>query len=231
MHPRLAPALAKTLTTLALTLILPTSAAFALPSLTFETSSVSVEGATPGGEVAWLSVSRRPLQTHQRVEIYRQLATADPSGRAELVVSDPVTPKSVWAAVDLTSGEFVVAAGATGSLRERAVLSDSLVTDESGAVVALRHDRLRMEALVVRPGTETPSAWAGRVEDGGTLDEGAAYDGLVEFSPRLLPALHADQPTAQLFLPGDVVILIDPESLELSALRLGEGEAGQGGER
>ena len=88
-------ALAPVLSLLLLLFSLPTSAAFALPTLTFETSSVSVEGATPGGEVAWLSVSRRPLVTHQRVEIYRELATVDVTGRAQLVLSDPVTPKSV----------------------------------------------------------------------------------------------------------------------------------------
>ncbi len=226
---------APTLVLLLLLASVTSSVALAAPSLTFQPSAVAIEGVTPGGEVAWLAVSRRPLETHQRVEIYRQLTTADAAGRAQLALGDTVTLKSIFAAVDLATGDYAVAAPATSSLLERALLAEAFITDASGAAVLLRHDRPRMEALVVRPGSATgserPSAWAGAVEDGGALDEGEAYDGQVELSPRLLPPLIEDQPAAQTFRPGDVVILINPEALEISALRLGEGPAGQGGER
>jgi hypothetical protein len=208
----------------------PIAATAAPPLLTIGTDTVTVDGATPDGTVAWLSVSRRPLGTHQRVEIRRELGQADTTGHAELELADPVTAKSLWAVVDLATGELALAAPPESLLAERALLPEAFEQDAAGEAVRLHHDRRKVEALVVRPSAERPSAWAGQVEDGGTLDEGVAYDGEITLSPATLPPLAEDQPPAEAFADGDVVVLIDPERMEISAARL-EAEAGQGGER
>jgi hypothetical protein len=204
--------------------------ALATPALLVTPTSLAVTGATPEGTVAWLSVSRRPLDTHQRVEIRRELGVADLTGHAELELADPVTAKSLWAVVDLTTGELALAAPPESLLAETALPPDSFEQDASGETVRLHHDRRKVEALVVRPSADRPSAWAGQVEDGGGLDEGVAYDGEIALSPLTLPPLAEDQPPAEAFAEGDVVVLIDPERLEISATRL-EADGGRGGER
>jgi hypothetical protein len=207
--------------------------AFGTPVLTLDAQTAIVDGATPGGQVAWLAVSRRPMETHQRIEIVRELSEVDSSGRTVLALQEPVTLKSVWVAVDLATGDYAITVPAEAVLRERALVPNAFVSDAAGAITSLRHDRLRIEALVARPAAQAAKAevWAGQLSDGGALDAGPPYDGRVELRLASLPALGQEASAAESFAAGDVVVLLDPERLEVSAVRLEEAATGQGGER
>ena len=214
-----------------LLLSLATSFSAAQPTLTLEPAAVLLDGATPGGQVAWLSVSRRPMETHQRVEILRQLTPVDAAGRAVLEPAEPVTLKSLWVAVDLETGEWVTAAAEVSVLREEALRPKAFVGDGSGARTRLLQERRQLEVLVVLPRSEAgpAAAWAGRVEDGGALDAGTAWDGQVALRIEALPPLPDGGEAAAAFEAGDVVVVIDPERMTVRSTRLGE-EDGRGGE-
>ena len=217
-------------TTLVLSLILPTSAALALPTLTFENSSVSVEGATPGGEVLFFSVERVPTGFYVEVNIRRESVGADGTGLASVLFDEEVPTRSVWAAIDLATGQFALGSPSSFGLLEEAFAPGAFRTDAAGLADQLRHGHKLVEALWVRPGERAAGAgaWRQRVADGGSRDVDAALDGAVALDPASLQPVGGEQVVPDRFAPGDVVVLIDPSSLEISATQLvaGSGEAG-----
>ncbi|MEM9596394.1 MAG: hypothetical protein AAGD06_19140 [Acidobacteriota bacterium] len=182
------------------------------PALTVANGDVAVSGVTAGGDVALLGVvhGREPWLgvVSPRAEL---VTDGDGDGLATLSTGDGLA-KSLWIAVDTSSGRFGVAAGGDSELKE--ALHDAAALSAPGSFVDERGSLL---LLVVRPGGAT---WYGQIHDGGVGDLGSDSDGLLDadlgsLSPVGEVAAGASVPPALSSLQaGDVVVGIDPVHLE-----------------
>jgi hypothetical protein len=206
----------------------------AQPTLTFDGSEIRWAGGSSGGEVAWFSVERVPLGYHQRVVIQREVTVADAEGLARWVQPEEPSRGSVWVAVDLDSGELALAAPPGGVLRTQLLPVDAFEADGSQELTAVRYaGHVVAEALLVRTARSETGAevWGLRANDGGVSDADGKHDGVVTLSAASLQPVEEDGETAGAFQPGDVLVLIDPDRLQVSTVQLEERSGGQGGER
>src|SRR3954468_4225430 len=80
-------------------------------ALTFEDAAVMASGLTPGGAVIWFGVEHRIDAEYSGEMAQRyQVGTAAADGTARLDLGRSIAPRSFWVAVDLGSGDFLVAA-------------------------------------------------------------------------------------------------------------------------
>jgi hypothetical protein len=191
--------------------------------------AVEVSGLTPGGEVVWWTVAHEPQEYHRRVVRRGGIdQDADGDGRVVLPASGPVAIKSVWIAVDVGSGAYAVAAP-EGFLPEALEFGpgEGLSGSASGQVDRLVAAREELVILTVRPGGEGAGVWAQSVLDGGEGDGDQREDGALAAVLSEAVAVGEGPSAPEALLPGDVIAVIDPRSLEVFITRLtgGGGEA------
>ncbi len=206
----------------------------AQPALNLGNNAVVFNGASPDGDVAFFSVAKIPLGYSQRVEVRREVVVADATGRAEWALESEPALKSVWAAVDLASGEWALASPEGGLLRQQPLELTAFERDPGGELSTLLYDgHVVAEALVVRTALSagSPGVWGLRLSDGGDADGDGDHNDAIRLHPASLAAIGEAGAPPLAFAPGDVVVLVDPDRLEVSAVRLEEATAGQGGER
>jgi hypothetical protein len=192
----------------------------AQPVLSFDEQVVVIEGLAPGGRAAVFGIGRgmegfMPV----RVEVW-EMVDADGEGVARLDLQLPVelAAGSVWAAVDLSAGETALAAPEGVVLHEISFPVGGL----PGGLTSLDDGRPSLGVLWVRPGTDPAAsgAWGGRIEDGGPRDgDGAQNRRLRALLDRLEPLGNGGPPPRRL-APGDVLVGIDPATLEIYTARL-----------
>jgi hypothetical protein len=188
--------------------------------LRFEPGAVVAQGITPGAQVVWFSVAREPQGYISRV-VRREdvLSDADQDGSVAFPLEKEAPFKSIWVAVDLVDGRFAIAAPEGYPLREIGFPADG-VRPVGGLLRELRNARGTAEILVVRPGT---GAWGLSVADGGPADEDRANDGTLISSLRQAYAIGASPAPPDHFLPKDVLVMIDPQRMELYTVSLNPG--------
>lgn len=202
---------------LLLTLLFAPLSLLAQPNLTFTPQSVLAAGLSPGGEVVFFAVARIPLGSHQRLEAHREVVAADGAGEAVLELADGVPRRSVWAVVDLASGDYALGTPEDYPLRQASLAPEAFDPGPGGGLDRIRHRHRRLELLLLRPGV---GAWTLRAADGGEGDADGAADGTLTTA---LDALEPLTPAAQVvaaLLPGDVVVVLDPERMNVTAARL-----------
>lgn len=209
---------------LAAAAVLCPRAAFAeAPVIALEEGAVAVSGVTASGRVAWFSMAfeRVDLQAHLS---RRDLVLIDEDGdgvvRVELEGGVPLS--SLFAAVDMTTGELAVATPEGSPFREVVFPARGL-----GAELRTFEDRRRLlDLLLVRPGGgEGAGVWSLSLADGGPGDDDGRQDrSLRARSGDFRPVADSPPPPERL-APGDVLIGFDPESLELFSVRLPGGGA------
>ncbi len=179
-------------------------------------SEVRVEGVTPGARVLLVGVSYEPRPWHTALRTTKLVAEDGPAvGRVVFDLQSEVPDRSVWVAVDLSTGAATV---------------DDIAHVEGppqgGPEVVLVEGREEEEVLeipgrlvtvaVVRPGVDSWFAVAG---DGGASDLGAPNDGEVLVpSSAFNGAVSSESRFA--FLPGDVVVAVDMDSLRWNIVTL-----------
>ena len=149
------------------------------PRIAFEESAVVASGLTPGKTVAWFGVERivdpdLAAELVQRAEA----KTAGADGVSRLELARPVSQRSLWVAVDVESGEFVVAAPDGYAIRRRPRPS-RLVVGEGSRPDEIEDGPAYLYGLMVRPGE---GAWIFRGGDGSPLDADGETDGRVHFA-------------------------------------------------
>jgi len=193
-----------------------TMGAGAQPLLHFDPTQVVVSGITPGGEVAWIAVAieRRewfPYRYHWR----RLLLDDDGDGEVAFSRDKGIPLTSVFVAVDVATGEY-----ATGSPPDYPhpgpleLPANAAVITPGGFLKLLREDRLSADVLVVRPRV---GAWALIVRDGGPVDEDGEPGGGISIILDAMIPLGPVDPGPGGLRAKDVLVLIDPDTLEYFA--------------
>jgi hypothetical protein len=210
------------LLSLSLLLLAAGSASAAPLGLAPRGSGVTVSGLTPHGRAVVFGITREAdpeddVPTIQsRAEV---LSDDDGDGIVQDDLGRPLPLRSIWAAVDLATGAVDSAAPSGFPLRKVAWRGRGL-TEEPGGGAAVEDQRPFAELLVVRPGA---GAWTLRIGDGGPADADGAADGRLLAPFAAMTPLAGSPPPPQTFQDGDIVILLDPNTLEMTLAKVGTG--------
>jgi hypothetical protein len=205
-------------TTLAAVLVVGVVPAWsAPPSLSFEDQAVVISGVTPGGSVAAFGVSRGFNGFTGYVLRHDEVLTAGADGVARLEL-ELLPVRSAFSAVDLATGEVGFGAPEPFELRQRALAPESIDAGGGG----LTERRSWVYALWARPQADAGAgAWGAIVGDGGATDADGVEDGVVRAAASSFVPIEADgSAPPEALAAGDVVVVIDPETLEVAATRL-----------
>lgn len=197
-------------------LAVPPAADAATPTVHFGARSVALTRLTPSGNVAWTSVSREPRGYSTLTASRSGLATADALGEATIELDGDVATASVWVVVDLGRGDFAVAAPEGTSFREIGFDGRSVVADPQGKLNRLVHTRPYVEFFLARPGV---GAWVLTAGEGAEGDEDGAHDGSLRITLATMQPLAASPPPPEGLEAGDVLVMVDPRSLEYYAVK------------
>ncbi len=194
--------------------------AAAEPVIYFEAKSITASGVTPGGRVVWFGVAREIAEhTATIVRRDRIVSDDDRDGTVRLDLDRSVPLQSIWVAIDLATGATAVATPEGFPLR-RFELPAQSVRGGGGKPDWVEDTRGYVEVLLARPGV---GAWGTAVGDGGETDEDGAYDGRLMASLADLRGVGPSPPEApQRFSPRDVVVVLDPNRMEVSLRQLTE---------
>jgi len=203
--------------------VLAAATAEAQPRLTFDGDRLEVSGLTPGGAVAVHGVAIHSL--HYLLEVLPISAVLPLGEGASSVVfarEGGIPADSVWAAVDLSTGQYTLDAPPRAPRRVGEAAFEGAVAGAREVRCVPRAFPLRqLNLLLVRPGE---GAWRVYSRDGGPLDADGAIDGgqtlpLGAFQPLWGSA----QPPAAL-APGDLLIGVEGSERSIFALRVAGGK-------
>lgn len=186
--------------------------------LTVETDALVVAGTTVKGQVVFFGVAREiapddVVEVVPRTEIR---ADDDGDGRVAFPLGGPVPLRSAWAAIDLTSGDFDAAAP-EGFRLKKVSFRGRGVGRRSDGRDSIVDARGLVEILIVRPGA---GAWALRLGDGGPTDGDGTADGRLEAIFDRMEPLAGSPPPPQTFQKDDVVLVLDPNLLEMTLVKV-----------
>ena len=184
--------------------------------VTLESDAVVVSGLTANGKAALLGVTRE-IGEDDYPTVKRHLEVlADEDGDG--TIRYPVAPadRSVWAVVDLTSGDHDSISPQKFGERRVNWRGRGLERRSDGRD-AVEDRRTLLELLVVRP---QKGAWALRVRDGQETDGDGRIDGRLEgVLDEMKPLGDAPAPPS-VFEKDDVVLALDPSAMEITVVKV-----------
>ena len=198
--------------------------------MTQPADEILVQGATPGGKVVLMGVAYQSDGFSSTVDtVAYQLEDLELDGAVAFSLANPANfdldeskvQRSVWIAVDLTSGDYIVYAPHAGEVIES---PGDFITARVSGQWQVGFGAQEVEAMLVRPGTD---AWAGSFEDGGPSDLGANSDGAVSFTNTSLTSVpvygngFSGVSTLNRFVRGDIFFFIDHRTLEYKVVSVG----------
>lgn len=192
--------------------------ASAPPEIVFGLQSLEIKGITSGKEVFVLSVWREgnPWAITEVTRNHWLLEDDDRDGVVSLDLGRDVPVQSIWGAVDLKSGQGLLAVPDGYRLWEIPLKDLSL--DVPKGSLGIR--RTSLELVVVRPNV---GYWRHRVRDGNPNDEDMQFDRGVRVSlERFGPPVDVPPrgPAPERFAAGDVVFAIDTRTMEVAAVEV-----------
>jgi hypothetical protein len=209
------------LTVLVLSLFIPAAALSQeiQPEIRLQGETVAVSGISPGGRAVLFSLAREIAPDDVATVVRRQeiLVDEDGDGAVAWTLGREIAPRSVWIAVDLATGLHASASPEGTPLRRVGWRGRGL--GRGGRADRVEDLRAMAEILLVRPGE---GAWSLTVGDGSEADDDGATDGgLAAALDRLQPVGPGEAAPPSRFHPKDVVVLVDPRSLEVTVVTAG----------
>jgi hypothetical protein len=195
------------------------------PGVSFLADAVAASGVTAHGKVAWFAVARE-IEDSVATIVRRSevVEDTDGDGQVRFELGGEVPWQSIWVAVDLTTGLWSVATPEEYPLRwmNGADTSVGEHTDGKPALGVSLHGYL--DILVARPQV---GAWTQTVGDGGAGDLDT-LDGQVRVQPgQMVATAGTAAPAPESFVPGDLIVSIDPNNMEISIAQVPETESAQ----
>lgn len=177
---------------------------------------LSFSNVTPGGQLVLFGASIRSERGMSTLRRFSEvLADGDRDGTVLYQPRGGVPFRSIWVAVDVRTGNHVVATQDGYELIHQEVSAKDLKHD-SDAAVGLLEERLSVDLVLIRPGD---GAWSLRAREGGNTDGDKMRDGRLTL---LFGNAHALDPSfgkaPKHLKRGDVLAAIDTGRLELLTL-------------
>lgn len=212
----------RTIVVIAVIAALPISVAAANRPLTIAVTAqaVTVANATRGGSVVLFSCTRYSKYRSIGVQPEaRMLRDDDSDGVVRFTPGAPIPIRSVWVAVDETSGASAAGAPPEFPLLVSPLGADNLRKDVQGEIASLAAALPRLIVLLVSPGK---GAWILASFDGEATDRDTKKDGHVLLSFSDAKAVDGkDKPPNQV-KKDDVVVAIDPGHLDVFITQVGK---------
>jgi len=213
-------ALATVLSIAALAISVPASASSL--ALTFGERSVTVEGVTPGGDVALFAIAKEPSNSVPRIPLKTTHAVVlhddDHDGKVTFERQRTVPLIAIWVAVDIATGQWF-ASGSPGFDAQTIPLESLARQDNAGQLRKLSAQVPEMDVLLVRPGTGAWRIYAAKtsaIDENGRAARPLQIDvgGMIPLSNALskLDSIHQ----------GDIIALIEPQSMRFAVSEVGK---------
>lgn len=186
--------------------------------VTLEAGAVVISGVTPKGQVVLLGVTREIGEDdfHTVRRHLHALTDDDGDGAIRYPVEGGIPLRSLWAAADLTSGDYDAAAPEKFGLRRVSWRGRGLEHRNDGKD-AVEDRRTILELVVVRP---QAGAWALRVSDGDESDADGVIDGRLEGILDQMKPLAGNPQPPSMFQHDDLVLAIDPNTMEITLVKV-----------
>jgi hypothetical protein len=205
--------------------VLVTGAAFAAaPQLAigFSANTITVTGVAPAASVYLYGISRETAGGFVSV-VPRNITLRDDDrdGRIDWRLDSDVALRSIWMAVDLTTGAYA-AASPDGYPSTRVQLSSDHLKKSFGSdITQLAFGGTLVEFIVARPGT---GAWRGMAGLHGPDDEGTDDQKPTLSVLKLKPEDDDSGPAPKNLKKGDVVFVVDSYRAAYGIAQVGEEE-------
>jgi len=187
--------------------------------LTIGETGLKVSGVTAKGSAVVFGITREVadddvtrIQRHLDV-----LADDDGDGVVSEDLGQPVPRRSMWVAIDLTNGTFDTAAPPSFRLLNVGWRGHGIEHRNDGRD-QVEDARPFAEILVVRPGV---GAWIARLGDGSAGDADGKANGRIAAALDRMQPLGGSPAAPPLFAAGDTVLLLDPNTMEMTVVRVG----------
>lgn len=188
------------------------------PSVVIEDRAVIASNLTAGGSAVLFAVARESNGYSAALRRWEAILHDDDGDAVVRLELDREVPwKSIWIAVDLSSGELGVATPDGFPLREQVFPAGAIRAGAGGRLVHLVDRRGYGELLLVRPGE---NAWRLSLANGGAEDADGVNDDSLTARLDRLRAIDGAAPPPEELAAGDVVVMIDPHQLDYYAARL-----------
>lgn len=187
-------------------------------NVAIEGAKVTVQGATPGGKVVFFGIGRFVKQ--YRVTVRRMdktVADDDHDGKVVLDIGEAIPWKTIFAAVDFTSGRYGMATPAEFPLVPIRFDKEIMVAN-NGQLDRLIVEYRFLHLLIVRPGV---GVWAQILGDGNKFDDDGPGNSKVVSDISKSIALGDKVPAPKKYEKGDIVVLIDPNRMQSFTVEVG----------
>lgn len=199
-----------------------TAAANDVLRVSIEAQQFAFRGFASPGRVALMGMSVHANGgTITQVPFVTALTDDDRDGLIPYAPENGIPFRSVGAAVDLATGAVAVATPQGYSVRAEEIDWKDLKSDPEGLLDALRLDGAGAYLLIVRPGA---GAWFLHAHDGGVHDGDSRRNGSMSVAfDGAQPLLGLPTEPPKKLRTGDVLIALDPTSVELRTLTVTKG--------
>lgn len=207
---------------LALAAVVAVSSAFADPhQMTVQVgkNEVVVSGVSPGADVylfGGLQVGHTDYSSLVPVDLTS--SDDDRDGVVRFAYPKGVPLRSVWIAVDQRNGEIAAGVPTGYTLKMTSIPPGAWKRKDGSSIDALALEHRALEFLVVHPGQAT---WRWQADQGSVRDDDGVNDGVLMISAEhLRPTVKKGPAAPHAFSTGDLVVAIDPFSLEVLTSRV-----------
>jgi hypothetical protein len=187
------------------------------PALSWSGATARVQGVTPGGTVIWFAAIRDVAEYTVAQTTVAQAGVADATGTASLALASPISPYSIWVAVDYKTGAYVTGSPSPVFPLQQTVLHPAALSVGNAETPDYLLDGAdRIQVLLVRPGQ---GAWTKALGRGGIDDESSPADGKLKFRLHNMdPVIGGGGPAPDKVGADDLLFLVHPATMDLSTL-------------
>ena len=180
---------------------------------------IVVSGVSPGSDVylfGGLQVAQGFYPTLMTVDL--TASDDDHDGVVTFAYPKGVPPRSVWIAVDERNGDLGAGVPAASTLRMTSIPPGAWKRKSGTSIDTLAIQHKALEYLFVHPGQ---GVWRWEADQGSRRDEDGVNDNVLTISAASMLRAGKGSPAApQAFSGGEVVVAIDPFSLEVVTSRV-----------
>lgn len=191
-------------------------------TVTFSGTLVQAAGITPGGTtVIEAALNERTATMYVRLNLVSKvLVDDDKDGAVTFDLGHPISPRSIWAIVDVASGDYVVTSPTSALLRNTVVGPTLIRKSDPNLDDELRNDGMAVSAIWVRPGIGNGTVWRVRATDGSTSDDDRTPNGhSISATASFFTLTGKDKPPKK-FKKDDLIIAIDPFELTYKVVKV-----------
>ncbi|HRC87348.1 MAG TPA: hypothetical protein PK413_17240 [Thermoanaerobaculia bacterium] len=195
-------------------LLTPPAQALAPPGLelAFDTSALIARNLTPGGTVLFFGLAREAKEGgNVLVRREQELADDDADGKVVWDLGTPLSTRAVWALVDESTGAVVFANPDAEGPAPGLLFPSTGLYHDLAAGSALADERVEVEVLWLRPGV---GAWKLSAADGDPSDLDGETNGFLSWAAGAGTPLAGGPAAPTSFATGDVVLVLDPLTME-----------------